>query len=600
MGLIPEEIIAQVIGRCDIVEIISSYVPLKRAGRNFKGNCPFHQEKTPSFVVNPDKQIFHCFGCGVGGNVVSFVMRLDRLEFPEAVRALASKVNVAIPETNTVDGQAVNTRQSILKVNALAAEYFHKNLLFDKGKSAQDARDYLKQRKIRRETIEQFQLGFALDQWDSLIVFLRAKGINLGLMEKAGLIIPRDKGQGYYDRFRNRVMFPIFDTQSHCRAFGARALPSADGQNQSTAKYINSPETTVYTKGHHLYGFHLAKQAIGQEDFVIMVEGYVDCLMPFQTGVTNVVASLGTALTVEQIRLLRRYTKNVVMLFDMDPAGESAMLRSLDTLIEEGIQVKVASLEQGHDPDSYIGQFGVEAFRERVLKAKTLFDYKLGILMNRYEIKSIEGKARISGEMLQTIDKFDNAVIRTEYIKRLSEALTVSEQPLVTELNKVRQMTGEKKLFGKSGGPKTPVQDQLRVVESDILRLLLEEKSFIEATKKEIALSDFQDRKIREVISKIYELFEQGREINGANLINSFEDQDMQHMIARLMADQGMAAGDRKKMHSDYINRMKKDRVKLQMKALQGQISQAESAGNQSELEGLLVEYTQLMKEVTL
>lgn len=600
MGLIPEEIIAQVIGRCDIVEVISSYVSLKRAGRNFKGNCPFHQEKTPSFVVNPDKQIFHCFGCGVGGNVVSFVMRLDRLEFPEAVRALASKVNVTILETKTADGQDANTRQLIFKVNALAAQYFYKNLLSDKGKSSQEARDYLKKRRISRETVEQFQLGFALDQWDGLIAFLRAQDINLGLMEKAGLIIPRDNGQGYYDRFRNRIIFPIFDTQAHCRAFGARALPSADGQNQSTAKYINSPETAVYTKGHHLYGFHLAKQAIGQEDFVIMVEGYVDCLMPYQAGVTNVVASLGTALTVEQIRLLRRYTKNVVMLFDMDPAGESAMLRSLDTLIEEGIQVKVASLEEGHDPDSYIGQFGVEAFRERIREAKTLFDYKLGILMDRYEINSIEGKARISGEMLQTIDKFDNAILRTEYVKRLSQVLAVSEQPLVTELKKVRQMTGEKKVFGKSAEPKTPVQEQLRVVESDILRLLLEEEGFIEATKKEIALSDFQDRRIREIISKIYDLFEQGKEINSANLINSFEDQDMQQMIARLMANESMVAGDRKKMHSDYINRMKKDRVKLQMKELQGQIGRAESEGNQSKLESLLVEYTQLMKEVTL
>lgn len=600
MGLIPDEIIAQVVDRCDIVEIIASYVPLKRAGRNFKGNCPFHHEKTPSFVVNPDKQIFHCFGCGVGGNVIGFVMKQDRLEFPEAVRELAKKVNVVVPETRSGDARTTNTRQLIFKVNTLAAEYFHKNLLSDKTKQAKEARAYLKKRKVDLQTVEEFQLGFTVDQWDGLINYLRGKGIDLNLMEKAGLIIPRDNGQGYYDRFRNRIIFPILDTQAHCRAFGARTMESSAKNDKVTAKYINSPETAVYIKGHHLYGFHLAKQTIGEKDFVIIVEGYMDCLIPYQAGVTNIVASLGTALTVEQIRLLHRYTKNVVMLFDMDPAGQAAMLRSLDTLTEEGMNVKVATLSEGEDPDSFICKHGVEDFRKRIDEAQTLFDYKLGILMGRYEVKAIEGKARISGEMLQTIDKFNNAVLQAEYVKRLAEELVIPEQALITELKKVRQMTGEKKTYGKTVEPKTPVVEQLRVVESDILRLLLEEESFIAATKKEIAPSDFQDKRIREVICKIYDLFEQGKEISGANLINSFEDQEMQHMITKLMAREQMAAGDRKKMHSDYVNRMKKDRATLRMKEIQKQISEAEREGDQSKLEALLKEKYQLRKETVL
>lgn len=599
MGLIPEDIIAQVIDRCDIVEIISSHVPLKKAGRSFKGNCPFHHEKTPSFVVNPDKQIFHCFGCGVGGNVVGFVMKQDRLEFPEAIRMLAKSVNVVIPQTKGGNVQTTNMRQLVFKVNDSAAQYFHKNLLFDKGKPAKEARAYLKKRKISLETAEQFQLGFAPDQWEGLIGHLRDKGISLNLMEKAGLIIPRDNGQGYYDRFRNRIIFPILDTQAHYRAFGARALES-DKEDKVTAKYINSPETVVYVKGQHLYGFHLAKQAIGQEDFVIIVEGYVDCIMPYQAGVINIVASLGTALTVEQIRLLHRYTKNVVMLFDMDPAGESAMLRSFDTLIEEGMSVKVARLAERHDPDSFICEYGVEAFRGKIGEAQTLFEYKLDILMNRYEVKAIEGKARISGEMLQTVDKFDNAVLRAEYVKRLAQALTVPEQALATELKKIRQMTGEKKVFGKNNDPKVPVVKQLRVVESDILKLLLEEESFVAATKDELSVSDFQDEQIREVISKIYDLFEAGREINGANLINSFEDQEMQHMISKLMAREGMVFGDKKKMHRDYVIRMKKDRATLRMKEIQGQISEAEQGGDQDRLDALLKEKYQLRKQTIL
>ncbi|HQP10749.1 MAG TPA: DNA primase [Candidatus Omnitrophota bacterium] len=598
MGLIHEEIIAQVIDRCDIVQIIGSYVPLKKAGRNFKGHCPFHHEKTPSFMVNPDKQIFHCFGCDVGGNVVGFIMKQERLEFPEAVRMLAGKVNIAIPETNRDHAQTTNMRQLIFNVNTLAAEYFHKNLISDKGAAAKSAREYLKKRKVSLQTVEKFQIGFASDEWDGLITYLRGKKINLGLMEKAGLILAREKGDGYYDRFRNRIIFPILDTQAHHRAFGARAIKNTDGEGSAGAKYINSPETPVYIKGQHLYGFHLAKQAIGQQDFVIIVEGYMDCIMPFQAGVSNIVASLGTALTVEQIRLLHRYTKNVVMLFDMDPAGESAMLRSLDTLIEEGMNVKVAALADGHDPDSFIREYGVEAFRKQVNEAQTLFEYKLGIMMKRYDVKALESKARISGEMLQTIDKFENDILRAGYIKRLGQALMVPEQALMAELKKVRQMTGEKKAFGKVSPPNTPVVEQVRVVESDVLRLLLEEESFIAATKDQIAPGDFQDKRIREVISKIYDLFEQGKEISGANLINSFTDPDMQNMISQLMVKESVMAGDKKKMHADYMSRMKKDRVKLQMKGLQAQIGEAESSGDQNKLDALIKEYNQLLKEV--
>ncbi|MBN1869473.1 MAG: DNA primase [Candidatus Omnitrophica bacterium] len=599
MGLIPDEIIAQVIDRCDIVEIISAYVPLKRAGRNFKGSCPFHHEKTPSFIVNPDKQIFHCFGCHVGGNVIGFIMKQDRLEFPEAVRLLAQKANVVIPEAKD-NAQETNIRQLIFKINVLAAEYFHQNLIHGKSQPAKEARDYLKRRKIELKTVEKFQLGFALDQWDGLIEYLRDKKIHLGLMEKAGLILPRDKDRGYYDRFRNRIIFPIFDTQAHCRAFGARTLEPDRDPSKKTAKYLNSPETPVYVKGHHLYGFHLAKQAIGQEDFVVIVEGYMDCIMPHQDGVTNIVASCGTALTVEQIRLLHRYTKNVVMLFDMDLAGEMAMLRSLDILIEEGMNVKVATLEQGHDPDSFIRQYGVDSFRQKIHEAQGLFDYKLNILTKRYDVQAIESKARISGEMLQTIDKFGNAVLQSEYLKRLAQALTVPESALLTELKKVRQMTGEKKNFGRVLAPMTAIVEQIRVVETDILKLLLEEESLIAATMREIAPSDFQDKRIREVISKIFDLFDQGKEISGANLINSFEDQEMQHLIAQVMAKESIFSGDIKKIHSDYINRMKKDRVKMQMKELQSQISEAEQQGRQSEVDALLKKYNQLTKEAVL
>ncbi|MCA9399800.1 MAG: DNA primase, partial [Candidatus Omnitrophica bacterium] len=371
MPLIPEEAIQQVLDRADIVDIVSLYLPLKKAGRNFKALSPFKAEKTPSFVVSPDKQIFHCFSTGKGGNVISFVMLMEKMDFPEAIRFLAKKVGVDIPEERLQDRKQENIQQQLYEVNAVAVEYFSNILLTDKGEDVEKVRMYLKERGLSLETVQLFQIGYALEQWDGLIKHAQKKDKDIGLrlLEKAGLIIPREKQDGYYDRFRNRVIFPIVDARGNCRAFGGRTM-----EKDNSAKYVNSPETAVYTKGRHLYGFQLAKDSIAQEDFAIIVEGYMDCIIPVQAGVKNVVASLGTALTVDQIRLLRRYSKNVVMLFDSDSAGVAAMIRSLDILIEEEMLVKVASLKEGEDPDSFINRYGADAFKKCIEEAKPLFD----------------------------------------------------------------------------------------------------------------------------------------------------------------------------------------------------------------------------------
>jgi len=598
MAFIPEEVIAQVLERCDIVETIASYVPLKSAGRNFKANCPFHNEKTASFTVNPEKQIFRCFGCGVAGNVFTFVMKQERLEFPEVVRMLAAKVNVSIPESYSSDSSADNLRQKIFKVNELAVDYFCKNLLFDKSDTSEDARQYLKDRGFTLEAVKQFRIGLALNQWDGLLEYLKSKEIPLSLMEKAGLIIARNTGEGYYDRFRNRIIFPIADTRGHFRAFGARTLEiAAEQSDKVTAKYINSPETPIYIKGHHLYGFYLARQAISKEDAVILVEGYTDCVMPYQAGVTNIVASLGTALTVEQIRLLRRYTKNIFLLFDMDNAGEAAMLRSIDTLIEEGMNVRVANLDEGQDPDSFIRQHGVEAFRSRILEAQELFDYKLNILKQQYNVGLVEGKTRISHDMLATISRFPDAIIQSEYIKRLAQELNIAEQALMTELKKIGNNSFEKKFSKVTHNEVHPVYQKTKEVERGVLKLLLNDFSFISSTKEFVGLSDFQDGEICKVISKIYELFDQGKEITVGSLINSFNDEATQRMIAGLAIDDRDIAGDKEKMHRDYLSRIKNNKLKVKMKSLQEQIRMAEGSGDQEQLECFIKEYHLLLKE---
>ncbi len=594
MAFIPEDIIAQVIDRCDIVETVASYVPLKRAGRNFKACCPFHHEKTPSFVVNPDKQIFHCFGCGVGGNVISFVMKQDRLDFPEAIRVLAQKVNIELPANPMANSPRESLKNEIFKVNQLAVEYFHKNLLEGKGKDVDTARNYLKKRLVNFETVQTFKIGFALDEWDGLINYLKGKGVSLQLIEKAGLIIPREGKEGYYDRFRGRIIFPICDAKGQWRAFGARFIEGiGDEKKAAGAKYINSPETEAYTKGQYLYGFQLAKDEIIAKDYVIIVEGYMDCIMPYQAGVKNIVASLGTALTVEQIRFIHRYTKNIVFLYDADAAGQAAMMRSLDMLIEEDMDVKVAKLAENEDPDSFIKKFGIKAFEECILTALTLFDFKLQVLMAKYDSRSLEGKAKIAGEIVPTLDKFKNAVLKSGYIKKLSQALMVPEQSLLAEMKKVKQDVVDRR---KENVAVDNITVLSRTVERNILKLIMEEESFIMMTKEDVALEDFQDQKIRYTIEKIFELFDQGKQVKGASLIQHFDDAGIQQMISALIADETIVLGDQKKMYQDCINRIKQDRQKKQRQDLLEKIREAERASDLQRLDELMKIFNQSIK----
>jgi DNA primase len=589
MGLIPEDIISQVIDRCDIVEIISSYIPLKRTGQNYKACCPFHHEKTPSFIVSSQKQIYHCFGCGEGGNVISFVMKQERLEFPEAIRFLAQKVNIEIPQTGNADSPQKNLRHLIYKLNQFAAQYYHQRLISDKSKEAVEARRYVQKRGMDLNTVKDFQLGFAPDRWDGLINYLKQRDVSLKLMEKAGLIVPRHRGGGYYDRFRNRIIFPILDRKSDCRAFGGRDL-----SGQSGAKYMNSPETPVYVKGRHLYGLHLAKTHITQQDCVMITEGYMDCITPYQNGVKNIVASLGTALTVDQVRLLKRYTRNVVMLFDTDPAGESALLRSLDMLVEEGMEVKIATLEQGEDPDSFIRLKGVAAFNAKVREARPLFDYKYQFLVNRYNRKEAAGKARIAGELLPTIYKFKDQIRKSEYLKSLAHRLNVDENILIIEFNKVGDSLTDR-LSQTIQKRQQKSKNSFSSTEHHILKLLLQEERFIQLTKQEMPEEDFQDEKVRQVISRIYRSYETGQEFDVGRLISSFQDASIQKMLSQLMFAEEAHQGDTRRMHQDYLKRIKRDRRKEKAADIKRQIREAEQAQNETRLNALMKEFNQLM-----
>lgn len=582
-GRIPENLLDDILSRVDIVEVISGYIPLKRAGRNFKASCPFHHEKTPSFLVSPDRQIYRCFGCGEAGNAFKFLMRYERLEFPEAVETLAKKAGVALPERQIQDSSVSSLITQLYKINELATLFYRQNL---NAPSTAQVKSYLLKRCLKEETLELFKLGFALDKWDALIEHLRSKNISLSLLERAGLVLAKESG-GYYDRFRKRIIFPIWDIKSRPIGFGARVL------DDTLPKYINSPETPVYTKGRNLYGLNLSHGAIREDDAVVVVEGYLDFILPFQEGLKNMVASLGTALTQEQARLLKRYTHNVVMIYDADDAGELATLRTLDIFIEEGMTVKVVSLPQGFDPDLFVRKQGIDKFKEKITQAENLFDYKLKGLKSRQSIKDIEGKVKVAYEMLLTINKINNAVLKSEYIKRLAEELNVKEDALLQELNKLKSNkpyvdpnpTGAKRVLN------------VNPTEKLLIKLMLEETGLINRVRDSLEPADFQDARTSKIISLLFDLIGQGKEIEPHKLLNYFEEEDLLQLVCESTFSPESAGQNKEKLVDDCIQRLRKDRLRLKREYLHDQIKSAQALGDEEKLQRLMQEFHHLIKK---
>jgi DNA primase len=582
-GLIPENILEEILSRVDIVEVISAYMPLKRAGRNFKAACPFHQEKTPSFMVSPDRQIYHCFGCGESGNAFKFLMRYERMEFPEAAEALAKKAGVVLPEAQKQDAGTSSLLTQIFALNESATTFYEHNLQSLEGTKA---KDYLLKRGITEQSIRLFKIGFALERWDALINHLRTKHAHLSVIEKAGLVLAKDTG-GYYDRFRNRIIFPIFDLKSRVLGFGARVL------DNSLPKYVNSPETAVYTKGRNLYGLNWAKDSIREQDFVVVTEGYLDFIIPYQEGLKNIVASLGTALTLEQVRLLKRYTHNVVLVYDADSAGEMATLRSLDIFIEEEMQVEIASLPKGFDPDSFVRKFGIEKFKEAIAQASTLFDYKLKVLKSRHDHRDIEGKGKISYFMLESIGKFKNAVLKSEYIKRLGQELDVKEEALLQEIKKVKTLNPA--ALPSSAINRKPLH--INPTEKLLIRLMLQENSFIEHIRKNLEPADFQDERACRIVSIMFDLVQQGRNVEPSVLINHFGEEDISQVVCESMFIDDFNPENRERLMHDCIARIKSDKLKLRREHLHDQIKTAQHLGDEEKLQQLMHEFHNLIKK---
>jgi DNA primase len=580
---IPENILEDILSRVDIVEVISGHLPLKRAGRNFKANCPFHHEKTPSFMVSPDRQIYHCFGCGESGNAFKFLMSYEHLDFPEAVEALAKRAGVSLPEQRDTDAQATSLFTQLYKINELAQLFYEQNLNSPIGTGA---KNYLLKRGINQDALHLFKLGFAPDRWDSLINQLRAKNISLALLEKAGLVLAKEGG-GYYDRFRNRIVFPIFDIKSKIIGFGARVL------DNGLPKYINSPETPVYTKSKNLYGLNFAKDAIRQNDCAVVVEGYLDFIVPYQAGVQNIVASLGTALTQEQVRLLKRYSHNVVIVYDGDAAGQMATLRTLDIFIEEGVHVKVVSLPEGIDPDTFVRTHGADRFKGIINRAENIFDYKMNLLKSRNNCKEIEGKVAIVSEMLITVNKFNNAVLKSEYIKRLSEELDVKESDLLEELRKIKNDVPRPQIN------KTKEKKEIKInpTEKLLIQLMLEEASLVEYIRQRFEPADFQDEITSKIVSTMFELSGQGKTIDLRAIMNCHENEDISQIICESAFMPEIPSQDKEKIADECIERLKHEKMKLKRQYLHDQIKLAQHTGDEEKVNSLMQEFHLLIKK---
>ena len=444
---IPEDKITEIRNRADIIDIISESVLLKKAGRNFVGLCPFHSEKAPSFTVSPDKQMFYCFGCSEGGNAFRFLMKNEGLSFPEAVKRLARRYGIEIPteRLSATKKRQLSERERLLSINRTAMEFFCNHLL--KESLGKKALAYLNRRGFSREIIQRFNIGYAPGGWDRLSNYFSSRRIPHALVEKAGLIIPRRSGNGYYDRFRERIVFPIFDLGLQVIGFGGRVL------DESLPKYLNSPDSSVYSKGRSLYGLHRGKQKCRETETVYIVEGYLDLIKMHQFGIENSVATLGTALTEDHIRLLKGFAGRAILVFDSDDAGLKAAHRTVGIFMKEDMEARVMVLPKGQDPDSFLSEYGYQAFLDHSDKAMGMMQFLTETAVEKYGL-SVEGKIRILKDMQVPLASIQDGVARSLYTKALAERIGVDETAV---LEKVRSAAVQKFMQRKRPPDRTDI-----------------------------------------------------------------------------------------------------------------------------------------------
>jgi len=504
---IPEDKILEIKNSADIVEMVSEVVHLKKAGKNFVGLCPFHTEKTPSFTVSSEKQIFYCFGCGAGGNIFSFLMKNDGLAFPEAARSLARKYGIDIPSRSLTPEQKkrMGERESLLKINRQAMDFFSRALR--RGTSGQVAMAYLKKRDLSSDIIDRFNIGYAPKGWDHLLNFFSKKGVPLARVEKSGLILPKKDGRGYYDRFRDRIVFPIIDVNQAVIGFGGRVM------DDNLPKYLNSPETSVYSKSRSLYGLHISKDKCRKAQTVYIVEGYLDLLTLHQHGIENVVATLGTALTVDHVRMLSRYVPRMILVYDSDEAGIRSALRCIDTFWKEHVDFSrgdvfreekadthILVLPDEHDPDSYLRENGAGPFEKAASRAPGIISFLIEQSIGMHGL-STEGKIRVVTDLKRPLAAINDNVARALYIKQLAERIGLEENII---LEKVREDSSEKEKKNISR-KKDGAGEKGSRLEQQIIAMMLQFPAILSEIKKYNVIEFIENRHLQSIGKKILE-----------------------------------------------------------------------------------------------
>lgn len=527
-----DELIDEIKNNNDIVDVISQYVHLKRSGRNYFGLCPFHNEKSPSFAVSPDKQIFHCFGCGVGGNVIHFISKIEGINFRESVELLAERANIVLPKLENVgDNKTQELKEKIYQINKETAYFYHENLYKPTAKMAQE---YVKKRKLNNSTLKEFLIGYSCN-FNELYNFLKSKGFSDEAILASDLVNKNERGQ-YIDRFRHRLMFPIQDVRGRIIAFGGRVL------DDSKPKYINSPENLVYSKGRHLFGLYNAKKHDTKK--ILIVEGYMDVISLHQRGITNVVASLGTAMTEAQGRLLRRSSEQIVLGYDADGAGQEAIIRGLEILRNLGCDVRVLQISGAKDPDEYVTKYGPERLVKCIDNAISLVEFKVRVLKKDLNIENTGDKIKFLNEIAKILAKVENSMEQEIYIEKISKDYDISKDALYSEIKKILypKNANSKVLEKRNIQYNIPKKEDTKISESRLKRentiiamLLMSNVNVYSKIKNKIKPEDFKLEKNKKILEKVYGEYEKGiTEIY--DVLNLFEEEDIINHITEIMA----------------------------------------------------------------
>ena len=567
----PDEVIEEVRSSNNIVDVIGSYVRLQKKGSSYFGLCPFHNEKSPSFSVSPNKQMYYCFGCGAGGNVFTFIMEYENQTFPEAMKVLADRAGIALPEAELTEEQKRerNKRQLLLEINKTAANYFYYQLNNEQG---QQAREYLENRKLSKETQIHFGLGYASKYSNDLYLYLKKKGYSDQILKETGLLT-YDEKHGAHDKFWNRVMFPIMDVNNKVIGFGGRVM--GDG----TPKYLNSPETMLFDKSRNLYGLNYARTS--RKSYMIICEGYMDVIAMHQAGFTNAVASLGTAFTMQHSVLLKRYTQEVRLAYDSDGAGQKAALRAIPILKSAGINVRVIHMNPYKDPDEFIKNLGTEAFQERIDAAESSFMFEISVLEKNYKQSDPEGRASFMKAMARRLLQFPQELERNIYIDAIAGRYGIASEELKRMVNSfgasMSREQVEEAIYQQQEQEEMPVkkraeqENSVLTAQKLFLTWLIEDPSLYDKIKDYIDEDDFEDPLYHKAATLVFEELKVTGQVTPARILNQFEDVEEQKTAASLFNTKLKTDDDpaiREKALNETVKRIKKNSLELKSRSV--------------------------------